>query len=133
MKQKGTAYRALLGILFMALFTFLLQLWIKNWKKGQVIFTYKLKSEITPTEKQENVYKVKRVSRTPEKDDLTIISGIGPVTAAALQNNGITSIKQISDIKPELLINILKDAKLRAPDVNSWITQSKQIVKNAQS
>jgi uncharacterized membrane protein HdeD (DUF308 family)/predicted flap endonuclease-1-like 5' DNA nuclease len=60
----------------------------------------------------------------PVSQDLTVVEGIGPKTAAALQAAGINSYADLADASPEELSKILSDAGLIA-DPGTWSKQAK--------
>lgn len=57
-------------------------------------------------------------------DDLTLIEGIGPKTAAALKAGGITSFKALSHGSPYDLLPMLKAAGLVRRDPTTWPAQA---------
>ncbi len=57
-------------------------------------------------------------------DDLTQIKGIGPKTAAALATGGITTFKALASARREDIVRILREAGVRAGDVDSWRGQA---------
>lgn len=58
-------------------------------------------------------------------DDLKLIEGIGPVIAALLVENGITTFRQLADTSPERLSEILTQARLnRLADPATWPEQA---------
>jgi predicted flap endonuclease-1-like 5' DNA nuclease len=54
-----------------------------------------------------------RIKRDVAEDDLTLIEGIGPKSAAALNEAGITTFAQIATMTPEALEKAIKDRKVR--------------------
>ena len=54
-----------------------------------------------------------RIKRDVAEDDLTLIEGIGPKSAAALREAGITTFAQIAAMTPEALEKAIKDRKVR--------------------
>lgn len=61
---------------------------------------------------------------TVEKDDLTVIEGIGPKIADVLRQAGILSFRQLSQEDPAHLRQILEDAGLRLSDPTTWPRQA---------
>ena len=62
------------------------------------------------------------VTATP--DDLTAVAGIGPVYAARLVENGITSFRQLASADPE---RIATAAGARPDAVADWIAQAERL------
>ena len=48
-----------------------------------------------------------------EPDDLTLIEGIGPKSAAALNDAGITTYAQVAAMQPDALEDAIKSRKVR--------------------
>ena len=63
-------------------------------------------------------------SPAPKADDLKRIEGIGPKTAAILNQASITSFQALSDLTPEEIKDILRAAKGRGVPT-SWPAQAK--------
>jgi predicted flap endonuclease-1-like 5' DNA nuclease len=61
-------------------------------------------------------------------DDLTVIEGIGPKIATALQEVGITTFAQIAVLDLDTLKKTLRDANLNLADPESWAEQAKLLV-----
>jgi large subunit ribosomal protein L21 len=69
----------------------------------------------------------KQASAKP--DDLTLISGIGPVIAKKLESLGITTLKQIAALKPKRAAEI--DEELNSTgriEREEWIEQAKELI-----
>ncbi|MGQ9489965.1 MAG: helix-hairpin-helix domain-containing protein [Anaerolineae bacterium] len=62
---------------------------------------------------------------TRQEDALTLISGIGEKTAAALTAAGITSFGVLAAVTPEQLAGIVQDVGLRGGDYGAWIEEAK--------
>ncbi len=60
-------------------------------------------------------------------DDLTAINGIGPTYAAVLQKAGITGYAQLSDLTPDEIRDIFRDAEKRAPNTSTWPQQAAEL------
>jgi len=58
-------------------------------------------------------------------DDLTVISGIGPKTAAVLQAAGLDTFTRLADVEPDHLQEILLAANLRLADPSTWPEQAR--------
>jgi len=58
-------------------------------------------------------------------NDLTIIEGIGPKIASVLQENGITTLEQLSNTSADKVSEILKAAGLNLADPGTWSQQAK--------
>jgi len=58
-------------------------------------------------------------------DDLTKISGIGPKTAALLQEHGLQTFAQLAAATPERLREILQSANNRLSDPATWPDQAR--------
>ena len=60
-----------------------------------------------------------------EKDDLTIIFGIGPVISDFLKSKGISSFEKISKMQPKDLQELLLQRNLRLNNAETWPYQAK--------
>jgi predicted flap endonuclease-1-like 5' DNA nuclease len=60
-----------------------------------------------------------------EKDDLTIISGIGPVISNFLISQGISSFEKLSKMQPKDLQDLLLQRNLRLNNAETWPHQAK--------
>ncbi len=60
-----------------------------------------------------------------EPDDLTVIEGIGPQTAAALHAAGVTTFDQLVTADPQRLAHIIDEASLAFGDPSTWSEQAK--------
>lgn len=60
-------------------------------------------------------------------DDLTVIRGIGPKTAAVLAQAGIRTFAQLAQSSPDILQDLLSQSALRLPNASpeDWIAQAK--------
>lgn len=111
--------------------------WIIDWfywrKKYQQVAQENetLKQEIVSLEtKKQNQPKprAKKPSSTKSrKDDLKLISGIGPVIAKKLNDAGITTFEQMAKLKPNQLESILGELVKRLADEASLISQAKEL------
>ncbi len=63
-------------------------------------------------------------SSPQRSDDLTVIEGIGPKTAAAFQASGILTYQDLADFEVEKLRAILAQANLRLGSVETWPEQA---------
>ena len=70
---------------------------------------------------------VKQKTPSSQKDDLQLISGIGPKTREAMNEQGILSFGQIAAMNLAELNQLLEDAGLRIKASQSWIDQAKQL------
>jgi predicted flap endonuclease-1-like 5' DNA nuclease len=61
------------------------------------------------------------------QDDLQLISGIGPKTREAMNEQGISSYAQIASMSLEGLNQVLESAGLRIKASQSWIDQANQL------
>jgi predicted flap endonuclease-1-like 5' DNA nuclease len=64
-----------------------------------------------------------------KKDDLTVISGVGPKMAEVLNSAGITNFSQLAEADPDEIIRLLDDYGYRLGDPVSWIDQAKGLSK----
>ena len=112
-----------------------------------VYFIEQLSSRIYPSRKKEKIIKIptqkvsipsppkpdkkpapiKKKAVATQKDDLQLISGIGPKTREAMNEQGILSFKQIAEMNLDELNQMLEDAGLRIKASQSWIDQAKQL------
>lgn len=60
-----------------------------------------------------------------EKDDLTIIYGIGPFISDFLKSQGISSFEKISKMQPKDLQDLLLQRNLRLNNAETWPYQAK--------
>jgi len=75
----------------------------------------------------------KSTSAKPKKDDLKLISGIGPVIAKKLNDAGITTFEQMAKLKPNQLEDILGEMVKRLSDEAALIAQAKELARNKKS
>lgn len=61
---------------------------------------------------------------SPQPDDLTVIEGIGPKTAAAFHAAGITTYEQLAGLDYTYLNQVLSDAGLRLGNTSTWPEQA---------
>jgi predicted flap endonuclease-1-like 5' DNA nuclease len=62
----------------------------------------------------------------PTPDDLTLLEGIGPKSAAALAAGGVTTFAQVADLTPEALEALVKGQKVRlVGSTVSWPAQAR--------
>ena len=73
---------------------------------------------------------VPAVVETPstEPDNLTLIEGIGPKTAAALAGAGITTFAQIAAMRPDELVEVARKHGARISKADTWPSQARQAV-----
>ena len=57
-------------------------------------------------------------------DDLTVIEGIGPKTAAAFQAAGILTYQDLADVDVDKLKTVLEEANLRLAAPSTWPKQA---------
>ncbi|MBN1681707.1 MAG: DUF4332 domain-containing protein [Anaerolineae bacterium] len=65
------------------------------------------------------------VKAAAAQDDLTLIEGIGPKTAAALNAAGITSYAQIAELTPEALVETAQAQGARVSKADTWPEQAR--------
>jgi predicted flap endonuclease-1-like 5' DNA nuclease len=71
-----------------------------------------------------------------EPDDLTRIKGIGPKTAAALNEKEVTTFAQLSTMTPDAIRALLDESTVRLlRNIDSWPTQAAalDVIKTAQA
>lgn len=61
-----------------------------------------------------------------KKDNLTLIKGIGPAIERLLNENKITTFKDLSSVSVENLKQILETRKFRLADPSNWPEQAKK-------
>ena len=81
----------------------------------------------SPPKPEKKPAPVKQEAVPIQKDDLQLISGIGPKTREAMNEQGILSFKQIAEMELNELNQLLEDAGLRIKASQSWIDQAKQL------
>ena len=69
----------------------------------------------------------------PQKDNLKVIKGIGPVIEKKLNRAGITSLEQMAKLKPNQLEDILGKLVKRLADEASLIAQAKELAAKKKS
>jgi large subunit ribosomal protein L21 len=62
-------------------------------------------------------------------DDLTVIKGIGPVAAGQLNDQGITTFKQIAALSDEDIARIDENMPFSADQIGDWREQAKELAK----
>ena len=70
--------------------------------------------------------KKKTDTNVKKKDNLTYITGIGPGRLKQLNASGIFTFKQLGDLTPGALRELLGEAS-RLVDVKNWIEQARSI------
>jgi predicted flap endonuclease-1-like 5' DNA nuclease len=80
--------------------------------------------EVTPEESA----LVPTADKTPptEPDDLTLIEGVGPKTAAALAEGGITTFAQIAAMTSDELVEVAREHGARISKADTWPSQARQ-------
>ncbi len=83
-----------------------------------------------PKERREQVKSIRLPAETPPPsppaaDDLTRVEGIGPKVAATLTAAGITTFKQLSKLKVEVIREILRKAGNRISNPATWPEQAR--------
>ena len=72
----------------------------------------------------------KKAAPSEGADDLTKISGVGPVIVGKLENLGITTFKQIAEFTPEDVERIDGELNFKGRiDRDEWIAQAKEFMK----
>jgi len=72
-------------------------------------------------------------SRPAQPDDLTMIEGIGPKSAQALYDAGVTTFAQVSQMSPEELHRIVKveaNVRILSEATRTWPKQAQYIVRD---
>ena len=64
-----------------------------------------------------------------EPDDLTVIKGIGPVAAKDLNEQGITTFKQIAALSDKDIARIDEAMPFSADQIKDWREQAKELAK----
>lgn len=65
---------------------------------------------------------------TPDReDDLSKITGIGPVFAQRLNEAGIRTFGQLAQLSPDQIETIIQPRPFQKPDLDAWITQAKNL------
>lgn len=78
----------------------------------------------TRVPKQKGAKKAYHPSGEKPIDDLTIILGIGPKSAVALQKAGILTFKDIAELNEHKLDNLLREQAIRIPRTETWSEQA---------
>jgi len=71
--------------------------------------------------------KIRATSTLYALQDLTLISGIGPKTAEALQDAGVLTCEQLAKMDPDEIRPILIQAGLRSMQVEKWQNEARQL------
>ena len=118
--SKGLAWWVWLIIILMLIIIF----WL--------LFRKKPEDEIKPSTKIPQNLSTKTddlvvpvVKEVAEPDDLKIIEGIGPKIDSILKNAGVNTFSQLSELKPEKIMEILTDADIRLADSTTWPEQAR--------
>ncbi|MCE7040962.1 hypothetical protein [Dyadobacter sp. CY312] len=105
-------------------------------RKGLEKKLYKLDTELSrcqsqkivaPPVSKETVVIAYTPAANEKRDDLKIIEGIGPVIEEVLNSEGIYTLSQLSETKPDQLIRILQNSgnKFQIHDPRTWPQQAK--------
>jgi predicted flap endonuclease-1-like 5' DNA nuclease len=81
------------------------------------------KPVVLPSDEPKAEPVVKKMKPSPKIDDLTQIAGIGPKTAAVLNEAGITSFEQLAALAPVQVKQILSKAGVRG-NPETWPEQA---------
>ena len=91
-----------------------------------------VEKEAAPVEKEAEVkpaVKEKPVAKQAEPDDLTNISGVGPVIVGKLEALGITTYQQVADFTPEDVERIDGELNFKGRiERDQWISQAKALL-----
>ena len=117
--------------------------WIIDWfywrKKYQQVAQENetLKQQIASLEAEKQSQPKPRAKKSTsaklKKDDLKLISGIGPVIAKKLNEAGITTFEQMAKLKPNQLEDILGEMVKRLSDEAALIAQAKELARKKKS
>ncbi len=63
-------------------------------------------------------------------DDLTRVTGIGPVFAGRLAEQGITTFAALAQTSEDALADVVQAPAWRQPDFTAWIAQARRLAEN---
>jgi len=66
---------------------------------------------------------------TGDADDLKLINGIGPVAETQLNEQGITTYKQIADLSAEDIVKVDENMPFSATQIEDWKAQAAERLK----
>ena len=73
--------------------------------------------------------KPKTGSKTASKDDLSRISGVGPVLVGKLEKLGVTTLQQVADFTDEDIARIDEELNFKGRiERDEWVKQAKQLL-----
>lgn len=84
----------------------------------------KISSNETDKKPKVNTKLNEKTKPSKKYDDLTKIEGIGPVIKKVLENNNISTFKQLSNTSEKKLIKILEDNDLQQHSPETWPKQA---------
>jgi hypothetical protein len=120
--SKPVPWWALLPVIGILLTVVLLLFWKRRPKERFLIFTPAIR---VPTGDRPPA---PVVEETP--DDLTVIKGIGPKSAAVLVEKGIRTFAQLASTPVETLRDMMVSAGLRLVDPTTWTEQADFLAKH---
>ncbi len=97
----------------------------KNKKEKKSLVSGSVKKKKTQSNRGNNS-KVVASAKDVVNDDLTVISGIGPVMAGVLKKKGVLTFEQLASFSVENLSDIVSEAR-GSHDPSSWIEQAKKL------
>ncbi len=106
--------------------------WIIDWLYWRRKYQQAQEENVALRERVASLEAKPRRAATPakarsEKDNLKLISGIGPVISKKLYDAGIVTFEQVAELKPRQLEKILGELIRRLSDEEDLITQAKKL------
>ncbi len=84
----------------------------------------------TEAPKKEAAPKAKKAAKADGADDLSKISGVGPVIVGKLEKLGITTFKQVAEFTAEDVARIDEELNFKGRiERDDWISQAKELMK----
>jgi predicted flap endonuclease-1-like 5' DNA nuclease len=93
----------------------------KNKLKGEIKAEIKVEPIVLPEDEPEAAV---NESETEKTDDLRVVEGIGPRSAEVLEAAGVKTYTQLSEMDPDAIQAILREANVRVPYPETWPEQA---------
>jgi predicted flap endonuclease-1-like 5' DNA nuclease len=112
------------GITFGVLWVVMVWWWLEKQSKQPGDTRIMVKPLILPDEEPAVPVRVKKPRAPKKPDDLKVIEGMGPRSAQALAEAGISTFKKLASMEPDAIQAILRAAGVRVPYPGTWPEQA---------
>ncbi|MDX1667104.1 MAG: helix-hairpin-helix domain-containing protein, partial [Saprospiraceae bacterium] len=86
---------------------------------------------IQPLERQKDIFQEKIIEPPPERDDLTVIEGIGPFLERKLNEQGIFNLEQIAEWKSAEISQVAREIQFFESRIleDNWVGQAQRLLR----